>query len=110
MIEMLSIEQIAVDILGGSIFNWYEEDENCTEEQEAEQIWSAVYNKLKHGGWMAAKEELESHGLDVIVEHVESAYDYACDDEKSRHIEETKQSKEEALQADADSVKQMELF
>ena len=102
MIAMLSIEQIAVDILGGSIFNWYEEDENCTE-QEAEQIWSVVYHKLKCGGWGAAKEELESHGLDVIVEHVESAYDYACDDEKERR-------KEEALQADADSVKQMELF
>ena len=30
--------------------------------------------------------------------------------EKERHIEEAKRSKEEALQADADSVKQMELF
>ena len=109
MIAMLSIEQIAVDILGGSIFNWYEEDENYTE-QEAEQIWSAVYHKLKCGGWKAAKEELESHGLDVIVEHVESAYDYAYNDEKERYIEEAKRSKEEALQADADSVKQMELF
>ena len=59
-----------------SILNWYEEDENYTE-QQAEQVYSAVYHKLKYGGWMAAKEELESHGLDAIAEHIESAYDYA---------------------------------
>ena len=46
--------------------NWYEEDENCTE-QEAEQIWSAVYHKLKCGGWGAGKEELESHGLTELI-------------------------------------------
>ena len=106
---MLSIEQIAVDILGGSIFNWYEEDENYTE-KEAEQIWSAVYHKLKYGGWMAAKEELESHGLDAIAEHIEAMYADMLAEEEYRHIEEAKRSKEEALQADADSVKQMELF
>ena len=109
MIAMLSIEDIADDLIQESILNWYEEDENYTE-QQAEQVYSTVYHKLKCGGWEAAKEELESHGLDVIVEHVESAYDYACDDEKERYIEEAKRSKEEALQSDADSVKQMELF
>ena len=109
MIAMLSIEDIAVDVIQESILNWYEEDENFTE-QQAEQVYSAVYHKLKYGGWKAAKEELESHNLDGIASYIEASFDYAYDDKKERHIEEAKQSKEEALQADADSVKQMELF
>ena len=56
-----------------SILNWYEEDENFTE-QQAEQIYSAVYNKLKYGGWKAAKEELESHNLDGIASYIEASY------------------------------------
>ena len=106
---MVTIESVAFDLLEESIDNWDEDDEYLSVER-AQQISSAVYNKLKCGGWGAAKEELESRGLDAIAEHIEAMYADMLAEEEYRHIEEAKRSKEEALQADADSVKQMELF
>ena len=106
---MLSIEDIAFDVIEESIFNWYEDDDDLSKEQ-IQQIYSAVYHKLKCGGWEMAKDELLERSLEVIVNHIEASYAYELDEEENRQIENAKQSKEEALQADADSVKQMELF
>ena len=106
---MADIEKIASELLPGYIQGWYEEDVEVDPDRVGS-IFANLMEKFEAEGWDATAQELRNRKMDPIVVCIEESYCQALDNEEAEAIYNAQQRKEQALQADADSVEQMELF
>ena len=106
---MADIEQIASELLPGYVWGWFEEDIDVDPEQ-AHRVCTDLMAKFESAGWESTAQALKDRMMNPIVECIEVAYCREVETEEAEARIEAAQRKEQALQADASRVEQMELF